>query len=299
MSTGDLPAVARRRVRLAVREARERKGLTQADVAEAMEWSASKIMRIESGEVTVSPNDLRPLLAYLGIQDRVRVEELIQDAKASRRRQEWWDEPRFREYLTPAMRQLIQYEVQAHVVKYFYMTLIPGRLQTPAYAEALLRSYGDWLEGHERDIRLEARVRRRKELMARKDRPDIQLLLDESVLRRKIGGGRVMGDQLRDLVQLADQERVRVRVVPFELQTAPPPLLGSFEVLYLGTDEDAVMYYESALVDEIIEDKADIKRHLESFSRLWDTGLDEAISVRLIQDCADRALATADNRMPG
>ena len=88
MSTGDLPAVARRRVRIAVREARERKGLTQADVAEAMEWSASKIMRIESGEVTISPNDLRPLLAYLGIQDRVRVEELIQDAKASRRRQE-------------------------------------------------------------------------------------------------------------------------------------------------------------------------------------------------------------------
>src|SRR5947209_3997902 len=110
MSTGDLPAVARRRVRLAVREARERKGLTQADVAEAMEWSASKIMRIESGEVTVSPNDLRPLLAYLGVTDSGRVEELLRDAKASRRRREWWDEPRFREHLTPAMRQLIQYE---------------------------------------------------------------------------------------------------------------------------------------------------------------------------------------------
>ena len=59
------------------------------------------------------------------------------------------------------------------------------------------------------------------------------------------------------------------------------------------------MYYESALVDEIIEDKADIKRHLESFSRLWETGLDEASSVRLIQDCAERALASGDNRIPG
>ena len=58
----DSPAIARRRVRLAVRDARLDKKLTQSEVAEAMEWSLSKVMRIESGEVTISPNDLRPLL---------------------------------------------------------------------------------------------------------------------------------------------------------------------------------------------------------------------------------------------
>src|SRR5438105_2689165 len=177
MSTGDLPAVARRRVRLAVREARERKGLTQADVAEAMEWSASKIMRIESGEVTVSPNDLRPLLAYLDVTDSTRVDELIQDAKASRRRQEWWDEPRFREHLTLVTRQLIQYEVQAKAVRHFNTSIIPGRLQTPSYTAALLRTFSGLLPDADHDPRLEARWRRRQELVERKVPPDIFVLL--------------------------------------------------------------------------------------------------------------------------
>src|SRR6266699_4509700 len=98
MASGDLPAVARRRVRMALREAREKKDLTQSQVADAMEWSLSKVMRIESGEVTIAPNDLRFLLTYLGITDRARVEELLQYAKSARRRQMWSDEPRLREH---------------------------------------------------------------------------------------------------------------------------------------------------------------------------------------------------------
>src|SRR5688572_20486351 len=81
-ASGDTPAVARRRVRLAIRDARTARGLTQSAVADAMEWSLSKVMRIESGEVTISQSDLRPLLAHLGVSDRVRVDELVQAAKA-------------------------------------------------------------------------------------------------------------------------------------------------------------------------------------------------------------------------
>src|SRR6185295_7178027 len=115
----DSPAIARRRVRLAVRDARLDKKLTQSEVAEAMEWSLSKVMRIESGEVAINPNDLRPLLTYLGIQNRQVVDELVQAAKASKSRRQWWDEPRFRENLTPAVRNLIQYEGEATEARYF------------------------------------------------------------------------------------------------------------------------------------------------------------------------------------
>ena len=66
MAEGDSPTVARRRVRLAIREAREPHNLTQQQVAEQMEWSLSKVIRIESGEVSISVNDLRPLLPFLG-----------------------------------------------------------------------------------------------------------------------------------------------------------------------------------------------------------------------------------------
>src|SRR4030095_1797389 len=105
------PASARRRVRLAVRHAREHLGLTQSQVAEAMEWSLSKVMRIESGEVTIAPNDLRPLLAYLGVVGPAEVTALVEAAKISRQRAstartDWWDESPYRDTMTSAMRQL-------------------------------------------------------------------------------------------------------------------------------------------------------------------------------------------------
>jgi transcriptional regulator with XRE-family HTH domain len=73
MTSPESPAGARRRVRPALREAREAAGLTQSQVAEEMEWSTSKVIRIESGEVSISQYDLRPLLALLGITDRAEV----------------------------------------------------------------------------------------------------------------------------------------------------------------------------------------------------------------------------------
>ena len=81
MVTGDSPAGARRRVRLAIREARDAQHLTQAQVAEEMEWSLSKVMRIESGEVTITPNDLRPLLAFLRVTDQTVIDRLVQDVR--------------------------------------------------------------------------------------------------------------------------------------------------------------------------------------------------------------------------
>src|SRR5262249_29138311 len=108
----DTPVVARRRGRFVLRRAREARERTQTQGAEAMEWSLRKVMRIESGEVTIMPNDLRPLLEYLGIVDKEQVDMLLQAAKLSRQRaggrQEWWDGLPFKDAMTPPMRQLVR-----------------------------------------------------------------------------------------------------------------------------------------------------------------------------------------------
>jgi transcriptional regulator with XRE-family HTH domain len=83
MAEGVSPTVARRRVRLALREAREGNGLTQGQVAEQMEWSLGKVIRIESGEVSISVNDLRPLLTFLGV-NRAEIDSLVADARIAR-----------------------------------------------------------------------------------------------------------------------------------------------------------------------------------------------------------------------
>src|SRR3954471_709174 len=108
------PTVARRRLRLALREAREKAKLTQQEVAEQMEWSLSKVIRIESGDVSIAPNDLRPLLAYLGVKDRTLVNELLAFAKIARTRQHaaWYQKPGMKEHLTGPMLRLIEYEAE-------------------------------------------------------------------------------------------------------------------------------------------------------------------------------------------
>jgi transcriptional regulator with XRE-family HTH domain len=296
------PLVARRRVRLALRDARERKGLTQGQVADAMEWSLSKVMRIESGDVTVAPNDLRPLLTYLGVPDQGEVDSLLRDSRLSRRRrQKWWDEPPVRDHLTPAMRRLFEFELDATAVRHFNSMIVPGRLQTPAYAEAILEKYRRELPDADIRIRLEARQRRRTELLARKDCPRIFVLLDESVLHREVGGAQVLSDQLSDLLVLVERTKVVTRVVPYSAD-APLPMFGAYDLLYLGAtydDENALMYRETHLSDQIVEDKAVIADHREVFEQLWEAALDEATSVGLIERRAKSLLTPRSYQGPG
>src|SRR4051794_34940481 len=224
MAAGDSPMIARRRIRLALREAREAKSLTQSEVAEAMEWSLSKVIRIEGGEVSISPNDLRPLLAYLGIRDRATVDSLVADAKIARTRQKrfWWQDERFREHLTPATQRLLEFEQEAVAVRYFAIYLIPGPLQTRLFAETVYRQFTDRFSQEEIDVRVESRMRRRRALLDRPDPPKLSVLLDESLVWRPYGGKAVLIEQLTDLHRLATDGRIDLRIVPFAVE-APLP----------------------------------------------------------------------------
>ena len=110
MAQGNSPAGARRRVRLALREARPRLNQTQNDVAETMEWSLCKVRRIEKGDVTVAPNDLPPLLAWLGVRGKERVDDLAQAAEISGQCR---DEPRFPDHVAAPLPQCVGHEAEA------------------------------------------------------------------------------------------------------------------------------------------------------------------------------------------
>lgn len=298
--SNDSPAVARRRVRLALRRKREARGLTQTQVADQMEWSLSKVMRIESGEVTIAPNDLRFLLDFLGVSGPEEKQLLVEAAKLSRQRSAmptgWWDEEPFRDEMTTAMRQLVRYETQATAIRYFYALVVPGQLQIPAYAKAVMENYrgypsegGVEMTDAKVATRIEARERRHRQLLERKDAPTIYVLLDESVMLRRIGGPEVLGQQLAELLRLVRQRRLVVRIVPFD-HPVPFPVLGTYELLYLGDDkaadaeEYAVMYRESDLMDEIVEDVEKLRRHRHIFERLWNAVPDERISAARLDE---------------
>ena len=279
----DTPAGARRRVRLAVRRAREDLGYTQSQVAEEMEWSLSKVMRIENGEVTIAPNDLRPLLSYLRIKDRQTVDDLLQAAKVSKQRKQWWDAPELRDGFTPALRQLVQLEPEATAIRYFFPQILPARLQIPAYSRAIVESFGD-LAPNVVEARLAIRQRRNEGFSARTERPKSYAILDESVLIRQIGGPGVLAEQLEELLKLIEHQGIRVRVIPLR-SDAPVPMLATYEILYLHgeSEDDAILYRESDVLDELVDDADKIRRHRTIFDRLWTSIHDESASIELIR----------------
>ncbi|MFV2010126.1 MULTISPECIES: helix-turn-helix domain-containing protein [unclassified Micromonospora] len=288
--SGESPAAARRRLRLALRRARESAGLTQGKVAEALDWSVSKVNRIEKGSVSVSTTDLRALLELYGVVDADRAERLLRDARTSRLRG-WWDEPRYREHLTPAMLQLLQLEGEASAIRVFQPTLIPGLLQTREYGEFVLNFWRSELPEADRALRLEARLRRRDQVLDRPDPPEFHLVLDESVLWRTIGGPRVMAGQFAALLRVARRPNVRVRIVPFA-DAAIMAMLAPFTLLDFGDEENALLYREGILLDEIVHAAQRIGRHRDYFAHIWDSAHDEATSARLITERT--AALTAD-----
>jgi len=279
MASIESPAGARRRLRLALRALRDERGLTQAQVAEALEWSLSKVIRIERGDVTISRNDLKAALALYRVDDPAVVSELLDEARASRQRG-WWDEPRFREHMTPAMTQFVQFEAQASIIRCFQPTVLPGLLQTRGYATPIIDFFNRELPEATRAARVELRMQRTAQFANRSDSPHILLVIDESVILRQIGGPVVMAEQLQQLLDQVRDGRVRLRVLP-HADPVMAALVGPFIVLNLD-DDNAVLYREAQVRDEIVQDIDEVVRHGQLFEQLWEGALAEGPSERII-----------------
>ncbi|MEV4703646.1 helix-turn-helix transcriptional regulator [Actinoplanes sp. NPDC049316] len=280
------PTVARRRVRLALREAREAAGLTQQQVADEMEWSLSKVIRIESGEVTIAPNDLRPLLAFLKVKDKDVISSLLVDARVARirQRQAWYQKPPYKDVLSESYRKLIEFEAVATAIRYFSIYFIPGPLQLPEYAAALMRLWTDEMSETRIKALLGARRQRGEALLSRVGSVELFVLLDESVLMRPVGGVAVITAQLQELHRLASEGAIRLRMVPFTLD-APVTNNASFDLLSLDPHdkEGMLLYHENGLTDEVIEDKATTRRHKDRYDLVWEEALDESDTIDFIQ----------------
>jgi transcriptional regulator with XRE-family HTH domain len=279
------PAVARRRVSLALRRAREAKQWTQTQVANAMEWSLSKVMRIEKGQVNISPSDLRSVLAVLDVTDVDEISDLLADVRVSRS-ERYTNDDFDRERLTPATVQLIQYEMEATSIWYYNNVAIPGILQTSAYARRVLESFEGELDESTIQARLEARMARRARVFGRKPAPEYLVILDESVLRRTIGSASIMADQLTELMKVIEETNLRVRIVPFTAGT-PVVLTGPFMILDLIDLGHTFMYTESSTtIDTWIDNQDQVLRYSERFARVWDGLPAEDESLAIIQTAA-------------
>lgn len=260
------PSEARRQLRQELRSLRDSSRLTQQQVAAKLDWSLSKLIRIESGAIGVSVTDLRALLALYGVRDRSLMATLTGFAKASRGRP-WWHG--YRDLVRPQFGQFLGYEEVATRHLVFGLALIPGILQSRGYADLVIRAHAfpDGSPHVERTIAL--RAERGARLFSRAEPAEVRVLLDEAALRRVVGGPGVMAEQVRQLLQADINEDASLGVVPFAAGVHGG-MTGSFTVLQFTGGQDDVLYVDGATRDSLVrDDQEQIAGYLARFEELW------------------------------
>jgi transcriptional regulator with XRE-family HTH domain len=208
VSSAHSPTVRRRRLALELRRLRDAARLTCEEVAEQMECSASKISRVETGRVSVSPRDVRDMLEIYGVPEDQR-EVLVQLARESRQKG-WWHA--YADSVQPHYATYLGLESAASEIRIFRVNHIPGLLQTEDYARALIEQTA--VHSQAEDNRRFAILNERQR-QARTSEPRVWAVLDEAALRRQVGGPEVMRAQIEHLRDLRSQPNFFLQVVPF------------------------------------------------------------------------------------
>ncbi|MEU3356211.1 helix-turn-helix transcriptional regulator [Streptomyces sp. NPDC037389] len=282
--------VQRQQLRTELKKARAKSRLTQLQVAERMDWSPSKLIRIESGQVGISTNDLRALLREYGITDQEQAEYFLGLARASRKMP-------YREYrglLAKPYLDLLSYEISASIVRAFQPLLIPGLLQTEEYARALSHAFTPDLSADQVDRMIEIR-QQRQELLESEGPPEFFFVIDEAVIHRWIGGPGVMRGQLNRLKEMAARPGITIQVVPFSAG-AHSGLQGPFVLLEFDGDIDHILYQEQYAGESVFSDAPEATAaYLERFWELERMAPPEdlpSLIDRAIEGLSDRADTT-------
>lgn len=255
--------VKKRRLRVALRLARQKAGLTQQIAADQLVWSTSKIVRIEQGTVPVTPTDVRAMLHLYEISDESRIAELVELAKDAREDKGWGT---FNDVLSQTGIELFGYESSAKVIYKYEPSVIPGLFQTQDYARALLKALGNSEQQVER--RLEARAQRQR-LLDQPDRPDLNFILGEAAISRPVGGEEVMREQITQVLELAKADGISVQLLPFSAG-AHRGMGSAFTVLQFDDPFLAdLLFLENAERESVNRDETgEIKRYLDLFVEL-------------------------------
>jgi transcriptional regulator with XRE-family HTH domain len=274
------PLMLRRRLRTELRTARLNKELTQEQVATAMDWSLSKMNRIEKAKTGISTNDLKVLLPLYGITDEERIEELLALARAARQ-SPWWS--RYSDVAPTTLLELIEYEYAASAVSQFETIFVPGILQTEEYASAVLQGfYGEKSPAERVAALVELRTRRR-DLLTSENAPKFHFVLDESVIHRLVGSPAIMSQQFMHLIKMAKLSNVMIQIVPYAAGLHPG-MKGPFEVVqFADAPDENIVFLEGPRGDLISDDPDETDSYLKDFRRITEKSIEPSDSVALLK----------------
>ncbi|MEU3375058.1 helix-turn-helix domain-containing protein [Streptomyces sp. NPDC006711] len=262
MASNVNPTVRRRRLGQELRRLRELKGMTAEEVAERLLVSQSKISRLENGRRSISQRDVRDLCGVYEVEDHRIVDSLMQMAKDSRQ-QGWWHAFGDIPYSV-----YIGLETDAASLRVYDPQVVPGLLQTPQYAQALIA--GALPETIPADVekRVNVRLRRQERVKATENPLRLWVVIDEAALRRTIGGKQLMIDQLESLIDQSRLPHVTVQVLPFNMG-AHPGINGQYAILeFPDASDSSVVYIEGVTSDLYLEKANDVQKYSVMYEHL-------------------------------
>jgi transcriptional regulator with XRE-family HTH domain len=278
VSADEGPTLRRRRLGAELKRCREAAGLTQENVSRQFEWHAAKVTRIETARVAVTARDVKDLLTLYGIADDGYREALMALARSSREKT-WLTD--YRDLMRPG--NFVGLEQEASSMRAWEPILLPGLLQTEDYMRALMLSGRSFDPPQVIDRRVALRRKRQSRLHAGPGALRLAAIIDESAVRRVIGGSDVMNDQLHSLIEAAQLPNVTVQILPFD--AGEHPFLGGSAALleFQETTHPDVVYLEGLAGDLYEEQPSEVGRYRDEFDRLSSMALDHRLSLKMIE----------------
>ncbi|MFX0580416.1 helix-turn-helix domain-containing protein [Nocardia nepalensis] len=285
----DGSTLARRQLGKYLRDGREGRGLTLHEAAKLIQRSASTLQRMEKGGMAH--------MRDVDIEALCKIYEFDADHAAAMKglaaqgnELSWWCE--YGDLLPANFDFYVGLESSAQRLRTYEPELVPGLLQTPAYASVLIRSVypDDDAEEHARRVRL--RMRRQTRITRKYLPASLDVILRESVLRGMVGGPHIMSPQMRHLADMSTRSNVNLQVLPFSVGFPVGVAVGPFVILEFGTSkhgqviEPPVVYTENFTGSLYLAKSAMVQRYDQTYESLRRSAMDAVASRALLRQMA-------------
>jgi transcriptional regulator with XRE-family HTH domain len=286
--------VPRRQLGRYLRDLRNRQHITVKAAAEEMEWSETKIWRVETGQTSLRSHDVALMCSLYAAPPDI-TEALMGLAKETKARG-WWHA--YGDVIPENFDLYLGLEEAASSLSWYEAELVPGLLQTDGYAHAVISADKPDTDPAEIDRRVQLRIERQA-LIRRKAAPlALRVVLNESIVRRPVGGREVMAEQLDALAAAADLPNVKLRLVPFTAGLHYGMMSGPFVLLRFPANGDGraseppTVYVDGFTGDLYLDKPTEVEHYSDAFETIWAAAASEASSARLIRQAADDLRST-------
>jgi transcriptional regulator with XRE-family HTH domain len=272
------PTVRQRELGKRLRELRSQHDFTVEDVADKLLCSVSKISRLETGARRPNPRDVRDLCQLYGVDEPTSAELMILAREA--RMQEWWTQ-----YTDLNLDPLLGLEQDASAITNYTMYYVPALLQTEQYTRAIIKAIAPKMDPKIYQQRVEVRMQRQERVLDKEERPRYRVVIDEGVLRRRVGSAEVMAAQLGKVLQVEQAGKVTVQVIPFYVGAHAAQ--DSNFILFEFEESAAlspVVFVEALAGNHYLEKPDQIARYREALDYLRDSALNPRDSIQLITE---------------